>query len=52
MRVDNRVTQVPPVRTHEPRHHEATSRSPADGGRNCTRREQPSNPNCFRASAR
>jgi hypothetical protein len=26
MRVDNRVTQVPPVRTHEPRHHEATSR--------------------------
>jgi hypothetical protein len=34
MRVNNRVTQVPPLRTHEPRHHEATSRSLADGGRN------------------
>jgi hypothetical protein len=34
MRVDNRVSQVPPIRTHEARHHEATSRSPADGGRN------------------
>jgi hypothetical protein len=34
MRVHNRVTQVPPLRTHEPKHHEATSRSPADGGRN------------------
>jgi hypothetical protein len=33
MRVDNRVTQVPPLRTHEHRHQEATNRSPADGGR-------------------
>jgi hypothetical protein len=40
MRVDNRVTQVPPLRTHEPRHHEAASRSPIDGGRNRTRGEQ------------
>jgi hypothetical protein len=32
MRVDNRVTQVPPLRTHEA-DHEATSRSPADNGR-------------------
>jgi hypothetical protein len=30
IRVDNRVTQVPPVRTHEPRHHEATNRSPIE----------------------
>jgi hypothetical protein len=52
VRVDNRVTQVPPpVRTHEPRHHEPTGRSPADGGRNRTRGEQPPNPNCSRASA-
>jgi hypothetical protein len=51
IRVDNRVTQVPPVRTHEPRHHEATSRSPADGGRNRTREEQPPNPNHSGASA-
>jgi hypothetical protein len=29
MRVDNRVTQVPPLRTREA-DHEATSRSPAD----------------------
>jgi hypothetical protein len=29
MRVDNRVAQVPPVRTHQP-DNEATSRSPAD----------------------
>jgi hypothetical protein len=36
MRVNNRVTQVPPLRTHEPRHHEATSRRLADGGRNCS----------------
>jgi hypothetical protein len=50
MRVDNRVTQVPPLRTHEPRHHEATSRSPADGGRNHARGEQPQNPNHSRAS--
>jgi hypothetical protein len=51
IRVDNRVTQVPPLRTHEPRHHEATSRSPADGGRNHSRGEQQQNPNSFRASA-
>jgi hypothetical protein len=51
MRVDNRVTQVPPVRTHEPRHHEAISCSPVDGGRNRTRGEQPPNPNRSRASA-
>jgi hypothetical protein len=39
MRVDNRVTQVPPPTTREHRHHEATSRSPADGGRNRSRGE-------------
>jgi hypothetical protein len=43
MRVDNRVTQVPP--------HEATCRSPADNGCNCTRGELPQNPNRTRASA-
>jgi hypothetical protein len=31
MRVDNKVTQVPPPRTREPDNHEATSRSPANG---------------------
>jgi hypothetical protein len=51
MRVDNKVTQVPSVRTHQARHHEATSRSPADGGRNHTCREQQLNPNRCRASA-
>jgi hypothetical protein len=51
MRVDNRVTQVPPLKTHEPSHHEATSRSPADGGRTCSRGEQPQNPNHSRVSA-
>jgi hypothetical protein len=30
MRVDNRVAQVPPLRTREPDNHEATSRSLAD----------------------
>jgi hypothetical protein len=50
MRVDNRVAQVPPLRTHEPDNHEATSRSPADNGRNRTRGELPQNPNCTRAS--
>jgi hypothetical protein len=40
MRVDNRVAQVPPVKTHEARHHEATSRSPIDGRRNRVRGEQ------------
>jgi hypothetical protein len=50
MRVDNRVTQVPPLRTREA-DHEATSRSPADNGRNRTRGELPQNPNRTRASA-
>jgi hypothetical protein len=40
MRVDNRVTQVPPLRTREA-DHEATSRNPADNGRNRTREELP-----------
>jgi hypothetical protein len=40
MRVDNRVAQVPPLRTREP-DHDATSRSPADNGRNRTRGELP-----------
>jgi hypothetical protein len=47
---DNRVTQLPPLRTHEA-DHEATSRSPADNGRNRTRGEPPQNPNHARASA-
>jgi hypothetical protein len=51
MRVDNRVTQVPPLKTHEPRHHVATSRSPTDGGRYQSRGEQPQNPNRSRDSA-
>jgi hypothetical protein len=50
MRVDNRVAQVPPVRNCQP-DNEATSRSPADSGRNCTLGELPANPNCTRASA-
>jgi hypothetical protein len=49
MRVDNRVTQVPPLRTRET-DHEATSRSPADNRRNRTRGELPQNPNHTRAS--
>jgi hypothetical protein len=49
MRVDNRVTQVPPLRTREA-DHEATSRSPADNGHNRTRGELPQNPNRTRAS--
>jgi hypothetical protein len=36
MRVDNKVTQVPPLRTREA-DHEATSHSPADNGQNRTR---------------
>jgi hypothetical protein len=44
MRVDNRVTQVPPLRTREA-NHKATSRSPADNRRNRTRGELPQNPN-------
>jgi hypothetical protein len=51
MRVDNRVTQLPPPRTREHGHHEATSRSPVDGGHNRSRGEQPQNPNRTRASA-
>jgi hypothetical protein len=50
MRVDNRVTQVPPLRTREA-DHEATSRSPTDNGPNRNRRELPQNPNHTRASA-
>jgi hypothetical protein len=50
MRVDNGVTQVPPLRTREA-DHEATSRSPVDNGRNRTRGELPQNPNRTRASA-
>jgi hypothetical protein len=50
MRVDNRVTQVPPLRTREA-DHEATSRNPADNGCNRTRGELPQNPNRTRASA-
>jgi hypothetical protein len=49
MRVDNRVTQVPPVRNHQ-QDNKATSRS-ANIGRNRTRGELPANPNRTRASA-
>jgi uncharacterized membrane protein YgcG len=49
MRVDNRVTQAPPLRTREHENHEATSRTPADNGRNRTRGELPQNPNPTRA---
>jgi hypothetical protein len=49
MRVDNRVTQVPPVRNRQ-QDNEATSRS-ADIGRNRTREELPAIPNRTRASA-
>jgi hypothetical protein len=47
MRVDNRVTQPPPVRNRD---NEATSRS-ADLGRNRTRAELPANPNRTCATA-
>jgi hypothetical protein len=47
MRVDNRVTQPPPVRNRD---NEATSRS-ADLGRNRTRAELPAQSNCTRANA-
>jgi hypothetical protein len=47
MRVDNRVTQAPPVKNRD---NEATSRS-ADLGRNCTRAELPANPNRTQATA-
>jgi hypothetical protein len=50
MRVDNRVTQVPPLRTREA-DLEATSRSPVDNGCNRTRGELPQNSNRTRASA-
>jgi hypothetical protein len=49
MRVDNKVTQVPPVRNRQ-QDNEATSRS-ADIGHNRTRGELPANPNRTRASA-
>jgi hypothetical protein len=49
MQVDNRVTQVPPVRNRQ-QDNKATSRS-ADIGRNRTRGELPANPNRTRASA-
>jgi hypothetical protein len=49
MRVDNRVTQVPPVRNRQ-QDNEATCRS-ADTGRNRTRGELPANPNRIWASA-
>jgi hypothetical protein len=48
MRVDNRVTQVPPVRNRQ-QDNEATSCS-ANIGRNRTRGELPANPNRTRAS--
>jgi hypothetical protein len=51
MRVDNRVAQVPPVRTRQPDNNEATSRSPADNRHNRTRVEQPANPNRTRVLA-
>jgi hypothetical protein len=51
MRVENRVTQAPPPRTREHENHEATSRSPADNGRNRTQGELPQNPNRTRALA-
>jgi hypothetical protein len=44
MRVDNRVTQEPPLRIREPDNHEATSHSPTNNGRNHTRGELPQNP--------
>jgi hypothetical protein len=49
MQVNNRVTQVPPVRNRQ-QDNEATSRS-ADIGRNHTRGELPANPNQTWASA-
>jgi hypothetical protein len=50
MRVDNIVAQVPPVRNRQP-DNKATSRSPAENGRNRTRRDLPANPNRTQASA-
>jgi hypothetical protein len=51
MRVYNKVAQVPPIRTRQPDNNQATSRSPADNGRNRTRGELPANPKRTRASA-
>jgi hypothetical protein len=50
LRVNNRVTQAPPLRTREG-NHEATNRSPANNGRNRTWGELLQNPNRTRASA-
>jgi hypothetical protein len=50
MRVDNRITQIPPIRNRQ-HDNEATSRSVADNGRNRTRAELPVNPNRTRATA-
>jgi hypothetical protein len=50
MRVNNGVTHAPRLRSREA-DHEATSRSPADNGRNRTRGELPQNPNRARASS-
>jgi hypothetical protein len=52
MLVVNKVSQVPLVITNEVRNHEATSRSPADGGGNRTCAEHQPHPNRSRASAR
>jgi hypothetical protein len=49
MRVDNKVTQVPPVRNRQ-QDNEATSHS-ADIGHNRTQAELPANPNRTRATA-
>jgi hypothetical protein len=50
MRLDNRVTQVPPVRNRQ-QDNEATSRNGVDNGRNRTRGELRANPNRTWASA-
>jgi hypothetical protein len=50
MRVDNKVTQMPPAKNRQ-HDNEARSRSGADNGRNRTRGELLANPNCTRASA-
>jgi hypothetical protein len=50
MRVDNRVTQVPPLRTREA-NHETISHSSVDNRCNRTQGELPQNPNRTRASA-
>jgi hypothetical protein len=50
MRGDNRVAQVPPIRTRQPENNKATSRSLTDNRLNRTRGELPANPNCTRES--